>query len=482
MQTNSKNREAIWTKRELAAMLTGLRGDRLCLPNGARLQVSRGGAGLAGGEPSTAFPSFATIAHSFDAELARRMGEELSGVCREAGVQALLLSNMEDMQEELQRAFLDGLAGTGTGAILLGNAPVARGREDALAALAVDDAAGATAALNAGCDLVLSGDPSALARSLEQAIEEGTLSLERARQAAARVAAFAERFGRAREQDPDFFPGSSHHFSRRAARASAVLLKNDGALPLRPSEKVAFIGAFALEPPCLAFGPDRVSPLDQDGALFSARSVARVSFAQGCRAGQEDAALAAEAVSCAREADKVVLFLGRPDTEPARAGMPLPDEQLSLLEAVLDACPSVSVVLYAGAPMYLPWLDRVQAALWMGLGGEAVGGATVDLLFGAVSPCGRLATGGAQGAFPPPGTGLSYTTFHLAEPIVDDGSVSVDVTNTGRRAADRVVQLYRGDTLCAFRKLSLSPGQTVRAVFPAGETQTKGPAEAYRVR
>src|SRR5262249_20695245 len=63
----------------------------------------------------------------------------------------------------------------------------------------------------------------------------------------------------------------------------------------------------------------------------------------------------------------------------------------ALLEAVLEVQKNVVVVLSNGAPIEMPWIDRVPAVLETYLGGQAWGGAVADLLFGAVSPSGKLA-------------------------------------------------------------------------------------------
>ena len=167
----------------------------------------------------------------------------------------------------------------------------------------------------------------------------------------------------------------------------------------------------------------------------------------------------------------------------------------------------------------MPWLPCAKAVIEGYLGGQAVGGATKDVLFGTVNPCGRLPEsfpvklednpsyltyGGegdvavyAEGVFVgyryydkkkmdvlfPFGYGLSYTTFVYAnlrlsaDRIRDTDSltVSVDVTNTGRRDGKTVVQLYVGDKesevfrpvreLKDFAKISLKPGETRTVTF-----------------
>jgi beta-glucosidase len=170
------------------------------------------------------------------------------------------------------------------------------------------------------------------------------------------------------------------------------------------------------------------------------------------------------------------------------------------------------VVLANGAPVLLPWADRVGAIVEAYLGGQAGGGALAEVLLGQAEPGGRLAETfpraladnpvhtwpngpatveyresvfvgyryydrfGVEVAFPF-GHGLSYTTFAWSPVQVSltDGSatVTVEVTNTGTRAGSEVVQVYLHDVestvyrpvqeLAAFGKVHLAPGQT-RAV------------------
>jgi beta-glucosidase len=193
--------------------------------------------------------------------------------------------------------------------------------------------------------------------------------------------------------------------------------------------------------------------------------------------------------------------------------MSLPHCQISLLEAVMDVQPNTIAVLHIGSPVQMPWADKVPAILEAYLGGQAVGGAVVDLLFGAANPCGKLAE-----SFPiklednpsylyfpgnndtveyregiyvgyryydtkhmdvrfPFGHGLSYTTFSYDNLRIsseqlegfEDLQVSVDVTNTGSVAGKEIVQLYvasahRGISrpekeLKQFAKVSLYPGE-----------------------
>ena len=193
--------------------------------------------------------------------------------------------------------------------------------------------------------------------------------------------------------------------------------------------------------------------------------------------------------------------------------MRMPECQNRVIEAVAEANPNTVVVLHNGSPVEMPWLGKVKAVLETYLGGQAVGIATVRVLFGEVNPSGRLPEtfpkklsdnpsylfyGGEgnvaeyrEGIFVgyryydrkeaevlfPFGYGLSYTSFEFsnlrlsAESITDQETVTATVTvkNTGKRAGKAVVQLYVGDEessvfrpvreLKGFEKVELQPGE-----------------------
>jgi beta-glucosidase len=199
--------------------------------------------------------------------------------------------------------------------------------------------------------------------------------------------------------------------------------------------------------------------------------------------------------------------------------MDLIGDQDTLVEAVAAANPRTVVVLQTGSPVRMPWLDKVAAVIQAWFPGQECGNAIADVLFGAVDASGRLpqtfpmrlednpayinypGENGkvryGEGLFVgyryyekkkvaplfPFGYGLSYTTFEynnlrLSNEVFDPEKglkVMVDVTNTGARAGQEVVQLYVRDVVArlvrpekelkAFTKLALQPGETQTAVL-----------------
>ena len=188
------------------------------------------------------------------------------------------------------------------------------------------------------------------------------------------------------------------------------------------------------------------------------------------------------AVSAAADADVAVVVVGTAtvDTEGAdRAHMDLPDDQVALVRAVADMNPSTIVLLNTGSPVTMDWYDDVAAVAQVWYGGQEMGTAIAEVLFGDVDACGRLPTTFPERledtpAFPTyPGAdgrasyseghlvgyrhydtngveplfcfghGLSYTHFAYGEAVAVSGrAVQVEVTNVGERAGREVVQLY----------------------------------------
>ena len=90
-----------------------------------------------------------------------------------------------------------------------------------------------------------------------------------------------------------------------------------------------------------------------------------------------------------------MIFAGLPDSFESegfdRKHLNLPRCQNRVIEAVSKAQPNTVVVLHNGSPVLMPWLGNVNAVLESYLGGEAVGQAQIDLLFGEANPCAKLA-------------------------------------------------------------------------------------------
>jgi beta-glucosidase len=315
--------------------------------------------------------------------------------------------------------------------------------------------------------------------------------------------------------------------ARRAELEGSVLLKNDGPiLPLQvgPGQRIAVIGApaGALDlAPYLSgggsgyvAGTKAVSPLQGLTALAGARG-ATVDYADG-----SDPAAAAAAASGASAA---IVFVYDKETEGQdRQTLALPDGQDTLIAQIVRANPRTIVVLMTGGPVLMPWLGSVPALLEAWYPGQQAGTAIAALLFGDVSPSGKLpetfptsdaavpvstqaqwpgANDAQQASFSeglfvgyrwydhthtaplfPFGFGLSYTRFsfdalHLRKRT--DGGVDLTFTlaNTGSRPGVEVTQVYVDDPqatgeppkqLFGFRRVFLTPGASARVRITLG--------------
>jgi beta-glucosidase len=264
------------------------------------------------------------------------------------------------------------------------------------------------AALYAGLDLEMPPKLGVSDRAIVDAVAAGDLDEAVLDRAAARVLRLVHR---ARRREPATLDAEAHHaLARRAAAQSMVLLKNEGALPLRdaPGLTVAVIGEFARTPRFQGGGSSQVNPTRVDvplDELAAALPSATLRFAAGYGTGDgpagdgpADGGLADEAVSAATGADVILAFLGLPPSEESegfdRAHMDLPPAQASLLARLAQAAPAtpiVAVMCNGGAVRTSTWDHAAAAVLECWLAGQATGSAVADVLTGAINPSGRLA-------------------------------------------------------------------------------------------
>lgn len=384
--------------------------------------------------------------------------------------------------------------------------------------------------LAAGLELEMPTSNGVGDQKIIEAVRSGALSEATLDRAVSRLLAVIFKAVAHRKQDASFDPETHHQLARVAARESMVLLKNESSLlPLKREGSYAVIGDFARNPRYQGGGSSHIKPtqLDDiyDSILREAGAFALVSYAQGYATDNDepDAELIAQAVEAASQADTAIVFVGLPERYESegydRNHMRIPEGHVRLIEAVADVQPNIVVVLSNGSAIEMPWLGHVKAVLEGYLGGQALGGAIADLLFGNVSPSGKLAETFPQQLehnpsflnFPgegdrveykeglfigyryydakrieplfPFGYGLSYTTFAYSDLSVSTHSmkdtdtlqVSVKVTNTGAMQGKEVVQLYVKDVVSSvvrpekelkgFTKVALLPGETKTVTF-----------------
>ena len=175
----------------------------------------------------------------------------------------------------------------------------------------------------------------------------------------------------------------------------------DGAtvLPVKaPAEKVLFVGCFAENPRYGGGGSSKIKCYKMTSAVDAARDAGlNIKYVKGYNEDfvTTSEALTNEALEAARKAEAVIVFAGLPEsfeTEGAdRTNLDMPAVQNELIEKLAGVNPNIAVVLHNGAPVAMPWINKVPAILECYLGGENIGSAQVNLLFGKANPCGKLA-------------------------------------------------------------------------------------------
>jgi beta-glucosidase len=333
-------------------------------------------------------------------------------------------------------------------------------------------------------------------------------------------------------------PGRTKDFMLRMARESLVLLKNDSSLlPLDKQryKRILVTGPLARETSYAIsrYGPSHLEPISVfEGLKGYLGGGAALDYVKGCEmvdsswpeseiiptplTTTEQSGIA-EAVEKGRQSDLIIAVLGEDEKRVgegmSRTGLDLPGRQEQLLEALKATGKPVVLVLVNGQPLTINWANRYIPAILEAWFPNSVGGqAIAETLFGDNNPGGRLSitfpktTGEIEWNFPykpgsqpsgnkrenrtsvfgpiyPFGYGLSYTKFEYSNLIVTpeqqqpqgDVSVSVDVTNTGNRKGDEVVQLYVHDEVSSvtvyeqqlrgFERVTLAPGEKRTVTF-----------------
>ena len=333
--------------------------------------------------------------------------------------------------------------------------------------------------------------------------------------------------------------GCSDHrkVALEAARQSQVLVKNDNnLLPLDAKKKILVVGPEAMYAPVGGYSHvprQRVTPLQ---ALKEKYPQASIDYAEGCRLTVQDPThrvfgavemtsrevnlpLIKEAMEKAKSADVIVLMVGenelisRESTDPTRRGdlsdLELPGCQNELVDSLKTLGKPMAAFVFSGTTLaYQNLANKADAIVQCWYLGQENGYAVAETLFGENNPSGKLTISipRSAGHLPcyyyhkptarlrpynfvengplyPFGYGLSYTTYAYGEPRLSQSTiaangkvtVSVDVTNTGKRQGNEIVQLYINDKVSLvtqpvkllkdFARITLKPGETKTVNF-----------------
>lgn len=379
--------------------------------------------------------------------------------------------------------------------------------------------------LKAGLDLEMPSSMGANDRLIVGAVQSGELEESVLDTAVERILNVVFHYEENRDRSAEFDRDKDHEMARKVAQETIVLLKNEGVLPLAEKDEVVFIGKYAKTPRYQGGGSSHINSHKVTSAWDVAKDMGNVTYVQGFddKEDKTDEKLLVEAVEAAKKAKAAVIFAGLPDAFESegfdREHMAMPMCQNELIRQVAEVQPNTVVVLHNGSPVEMPWVGQVKGILEAYLGGQAVGGAVCDILFGKVNPSAKLpetfplklednpsylsyigegdVVEYREGIFVgyryydkkkmdvlfPFGHGLSYTTFAYSNLRTDKEQmkdtdimkVSVDVTNTGKMAGKEVVQLYVADRestvirpvkeLRDFAKVELLPGETKTVTF-----------------
>ena len=309
--------------------------------------------------------------------------------------------------------------------------------------------------------------------------------------------------------------------ARELARASVVLLKNDGLLPLPAGTRLHVCGPHADDP--YAQLGDYTAP-QPEGKVITVRRALAERGSLSTTADEADVLLAVVGGSSSRYESARYAATGAADKDRAaglsfsipdsgegldRATLDLPDDQQQLLDSLARIGKPLVVLYIEGRPLLKNWADaHARALLTAFYPGEQGGAAIADVLFGDCNPAGRLPVSqprsvgqlpvcynrplpaahdyvdGAATPLYPFGHGLSYTTFAYSDlrilpstPATADtlADVAVDVsftlTNTGGRDGEEVVQLYVRDDVSSVVLPDRQLRRFARVNVPRGESR-----------
>ena len=387
----------------------------------------------------------------------------------------------------------------------------------------------AAMALKAGCDVNCGNTY----LHILAALEEGLITKEDIRTACIHALRTRIRLGQLDDNEFDDLPfdiiacDGNKALSLEAAEKSMVLLHNDGILPLDKSRisSIAVIGPNADSRAALLGNyngtPDRsVTFLEGIQDAFDGR----VYYAEGCqlfRDRTQGLALPgdryAEAIAACEAADVTVVCVGLDATLEGEEGdtgnefasgdkpdLRLPEVQRVLLQKLKNTGKPIIIVLAAGSSVNTEFEGNALINAWYP--GQYGGKALAEILFGEVSPSGKLPVTFYKSAdmlpdftdysmknrtyrfcddesnvLYPFGYGLTYSHFECGDVSYKDNMLTVNVTNTGSRSAEDVLQVYiksengvKNHSLCAFERVSLFDGEsrTINVNIPESAFET----------
>ena len=365
----------------------------------------------------------------------------------------------------------------------------------------------------AGCDLSMPGGSNYMEKDVYKAIKEGRLDETYVDDSVRRILELVFRVNDNLKHKFTCDYKKHNVLANEVACKGAVLLKNnDDLLPLEKDNKIAIIGNMAKNMRYQGSGSSHINPTKLTSPLDCFKDVL---YSDGYdQNGDTNKKLLNEASELSKKVDAVLLFVGLPERYESegfdRENMKLPEGQLALIDEVCRSNKNVVVILFSGSVVECPFADKVKSILYMGLPGQAGGQAVYDLIYGKFNPCGKLAqtwpityeddvssdiygktkdglyTEGIYVGYRyydkanikarwPFGYGLSYTNYKYSDLQVKEDTVSVKVTNIGKRSGEETILMYIKNPqdsihrpikeLRAFKKIYLNPDETKEVLF-----------------
>jgi len=343
--------------------------------------------------------------------------------------------------------------------------------------------------IDAGMEIEMPASQEKNDERIVAAVQNGSLDIEALDHAVRRILSLILKSTDNFKEDYHYNQSAHHSLARKAAAASTVLLKNNGILPLKKDKNIAVIGAFAKTPRYQGAGSSLINPHQVDSACDELeKQNIPYAFAPGYAFNETEPndTLIQEAVALAKYSDTVVLFAGLPDAFESegfdRTHISMPESHNTLIRQILNVCQNTVIVLMNGSAVSMPWEQGASAILACHLGGEAVASAAVDVLFGRINPCGKLAETypfaledvpsylyfpgfkesveyresiyvgyryydkAEKTVLYPFGHGLSYTEFTYRAFSIDEKNgnfhLSFTLKNTGKYDGAEIVQVY----------------------------------------
>jgi len=356
------------------------------------------------------------------------------------------------------------------------------------------------AGIRAGLDLEMPGDTAICRKWILDALKDGSLPMEDLDKACRNILKWIDRYVQPAETAPVDWD-AHHDLAGEIAADCAVLMKNDGVLPLTGKEKLHITGELFETMRYQGAGSSMINPTQVTTVRNAFEKRRIINYAP-------------------KYCDTILVFAGLTDECESegcdRENMRLPEKQLRLIDDMIATGKKVVVVLFGGSVVELPFNDRVSAILNMFLPGQNGGEATAQLLFGEKNPSGKLAetwpieyenvpshesfgktlqevyAEGTEVGYRyyqkhgipvryPFGHGLSYTTFEYGERQKDGNTYTQTITNTGSRFGGEVVQLYLDGELKGFAKVYLNPGESKTVTITVEEETQIAYPDTYTI-